>query len=486
MIDIDVRIHDKFSVEFKTGFVVDKKSDKDDFIMNTWIFVPNSLDINSESYPKYHFYRDAKSHTRLITPKYSLEELADDNAYPYLFLQVAFNELVAEPSENNMAEVEYQIKMFISIVKSALRQAGLQMLALQTFEECRNAINQYVQNLEKITILYRDLRQIIEHIEFYPKALTCFSFGDEFFSNRIEHKTFELIRLLKEKYPEESPLLNAKLLALINKERKYKQHRGYEIFRKSTPEKNSELLYRLRLLKKYIENHLFLNAKKKKDGRLAQQLSVSMAAGLAMVFATIITFSAQQKYGNFTTPLFVVLVFSYMLKDQIKERSRSYFATRLSKKYFDNKTEISIKKTPLGWSKEGVDFIPLSKLPEKVIEKRNQSDLLETDHQNAVEKVILYRKLVRIDGEVLDNNIQYDVVGINDIFRFNLYSFIMKMNDPVIPLSVPTKDGSYDTILGKFVYYINFIMQLKHNDYAEYKRFRLVISREGIERIDKL
>ena len=486
MIDIDVRIHDKFSVEFKTSFVVDKNSDKDDFIMNTWIFVPNSLDINSESYPKYHFYRDVKSHIRLITPKYSLEELANDDAYPYLFLQVAFNELVAEPSEINMAEVEYQIKMFISIVKSALRQAGLQLLNLQTCEERAEAVSQYVQNLEKITILYRDLRQILENADFSQKSLTCFSLGDEFFSNRIEHKTYELIRIIKAKYPEEAKKLNIELLALIKKERKYKQSRGYEVFQKSTPDKNSELLYRLRLLKKYIENHLFLNAKKKKDGRLAQQLSVSMAAGLAMVFATIIAFSAQQKYGNFTTPLFVVLVFSYMLKDQIKERARAYFAAKVSKKYFDNKTEISIKKTPLGWIKEGVDFIPLAKLPEEVIEKRDHTNLLESDHENVVEKIIQYRKLVRINGKILDDNIQYDVAGINDIFRFNLYSFVMKMNDPIISLFVPDKEEGCDAFSGKFVYYINFIIQLKHNDYTEYKRFRLVVSRDGIERIDKL
>ena len=37
-----------------------------------------------------------------------------------------------------------------------------------------------------------------------------------------------------------------------------------------------------------------------------------------MIFATGIAFAFQQKYGNFTIPLFVALVISYMLKDRIK------------------------------------------------------------------------------------------------------------------------------------------------------------------------
>ncbi len=45
MIDIKAKIHDKFSVEFKVGFVADGERGND-FAINTWIFLPNSLDIN--------------------------------------------------------------------------------------------------------------------------------------------------------------------------------------------------------------------------------------------------------------------------------------------------------------------------------------------------------------------------------------------------------------------------------------------------------
>ncbi len=47
MIDIKVRVHDRFSVEFKIGYLVQKNLKANDFMMNTWLFIPNSLDINS-------------------------------------------------------------------------------------------------------------------------------------------------------------------------------------------------------------------------------------------------------------------------------------------------------------------------------------------------------------------------------------------------------------------------------------------------------
>lgn len=484
MIDIQVRVHDKFSVEFKTGFRVEKQEKENEFMMNTWIFVPYSLDINSQTYPKSHFYRDAKSYVRLITPIYTLEEVGDSNTLPYMFLQVAFNELVAEPSDANMAEFEYQIKMFISITKSALRQEVSSLMNISNRNERREAINLYIRRIGKVTTLYRDLRPVITRPEVPEKALTYFAFGDEFLSNRIEHKTFELLKFLKAVHPRDYRMGKKELMEIILKERTHRLRMGYEVTEKDNPKKNSEILHRLRLLRKYIENHLFLDADVKKDGRLAEQFSVSIAAGLAMVFATAIAFSAQQKYGNFTMPLFVALVVSYMLKDRIKETARYYFASRLSKRYFDNKTTISIKDKPIGWIKEGVDFVNEEKVPEEVIHRRNRSDILESDNRNTAEKIILYRKLVDIDGTVLDENIPYDTAGINDIMRFNFSNFIMKMDDPSVAVSIPDQEKGYETVFSKFIYYINFIIQLQQKDTVEYKRFRVIISRDGIEGIE--
>ena len=136
--------------------------------------------------------------------------------------------------------------------------------------------------------------------------------------------------------------------------------------------------------------------------------------------------------------------------------------------------------------KEGVDFITEDRVPDEVMDMRDRSDLLEADNRNTEERIILYRKLVRIDGEALDENNQYDIAGINDILRFNVSNFIQKMDSPEVPLAVPTADGGYEVVYGEKSYYINFLLQFQYDGQLRYKRFRLVMSRNGIEGIEKL
>jgi len=121
MIDIKVRIHDRFSIEFKVGFVVRRKLKDNDFAINTWIFIPNSLDLNPVTYTKPQFYRDVKSNVRLITPKFLLREIVSGNALPLHNLEKAMTALANDPTRTNVGEYEYQIKMFSAIVKSAQR-----------------------------------------------------------------------------------------------------------------------------------------------------------------------------------------------------------------------------------------------------------------------------------------------------------------------------------------------------------------------------
>ena len=103
MIDLTTKIHDKFTIEFKVGFNTNaaiKPMKYSDFVMNTWIFVPNSLDINAAKYSKDDFYRDLKSVVRLITPSYSLHDLANDELLlPNQSLISSFNEILGEPDE---------------------------------------------------------------------------------------------------------------------------------------------------------------------------------------------------------------------------------------------------------------------------------------------------------------------------------------------------------------------------------------------------
>ena len=205
-----------------------------------------------------------------------------------------------------------------------------------------------------------------------------------------------------------------------------------------------------------------------------------------MIFATTIAFTFQTKFGNLTIPLFIALVFSYMLKDRIKDLGRFYFAHRLKSKYFDNRTDIAINQIKIGWMKEAFDFIDQSKAPKKVTQIRDRTPILEANNRYAQETTILYRKLYQIDRALMDLNSEYRVSGINEILRFNLWSYMQKMDDPYVPLYVLDKTNQYKEINGSKIYYLNFIMQFKYNGTIFYKRFRVIFNRSGIKEIEEI
>ncbi|MEG2277778.1 MAG: hypothetical protein RSC80_08110 [Odoribacter sp.] len=486
MIDVQVRIHDRFSVEFKIGYLVKKNLPVNDFMMNTWIFIPNSLDINPSTYTKNQFYNDVKSNIRLITPIYELDEMTDGKALPFIFLQGILRELEVEPTREHLTDYEYQIKMFCSITKSALRRETDRITNNIPNDEIKHTIARFIENITQINNRYREQCSFIKTANLPHEAEIYFAFGDEFLVNQLEYYIYRLLESLKNRYLSDYTQMEEMLMQLVKDGIAYKTTRGYQLVKKNSVDRNRSVVFRMRLLAKYAESHLFLDASKKKDGLMAEQVYYSAAAGISMIFATAIAFSFQQKYGNFTMPLFVALVVSYMLKDRIKELMRYYFVHRLAKKYFDNKTTISIKETLLGWIKEGIDFITDERVPEAIMEMRNRSDLLEADNRNTKEKIILYRKLVRIDGTALDESNQYDVSGVNDIVRFNVFSFIHKMDNPEVSLAVPAENGGYEMTEGERIYYINFLIQLRYDDNIDYKRYRLLVSRNGIEGIEKM
>ncbi|MDR1274319.1 MAG: hypothetical protein LBK12_07200 [Odoribacteraceae bacterium] len=486
MIDIQVRTHDRFSVEFKIGYVARKGSDANEFMMNTWFFVPHSLDINASTYSKQDFYKDVKSNVRLITPVYSLQEIAGEASLPFAFLEAAMRALVARATPETVNEHEYQIKMLASIVKSALREEVTHIVRNPVAVDREYLVENYLQHARQIARRFRALRRVINVVTVPRNAISYFLFGDEYISNLIEFNSFRLLERLQREAPDCPDAAREALLALAREEIDYKRERGYLVAERDSPENNRALVYRWGMLKKYAESELFLRASKKRDGQWVEQVYYSLAAGLSMIFATIISFSFQQKFGNFTMPLFVALVVSYMLKDRIKDLARYYFAHRLGRRYFDHKTTISIKENPIGWIKEGFDFISEDRVPAGVMDMRARPDLLEAENRMAGEKIILYRKLVRVDSRALARYNQYDTAGVNDITRFNVASFLEKMDSREYNLYVPGEGETYGTVVGEKIYYLNFLMQFQYDGKVNYRRFRLMLTHDGIQSIQEL
>ncbi|MGG5507577.1 MULTISPECIES: hypothetical protein [unclassified Myroides] len=490
MLDIKVRSHDAYTLEMKVGFIKGTEQHKSDFTINTWIFVPNTLDINKSNYSKDKFYSDVKSKVRFITPVYALTALVDEGAIPFTNLSSATQDLLREENNQHIYEIEYQLKMFMAIFRSALRNAVTEFKQTKTDNHVA-LIQSYVSACRAIREKYRALKESLHQNEQVvgKEYFNYFSFADEYLSYTLLRYSFLLLDRLTLTTDERFQLLQQQVKELILTEQAYMKSKGYSFIKVNEQGLNQSVIYRYAMLNKYVESDLLLESNKKKDsdGVFVQQVYYSIAAGISMIFATVIAFSFQQKYGNFTMPLFVALVVGYMLKDRIKELTRFYFAGKLGGKYFDNKTQISVKGKKIGWIKEAVDFITDEKVPSEILNIRNRSVLLEVENRIHNEKILLYRKKVSLDrGEMMKNS-TYFFKGVHDIFRFNLTRLLQRMDNPKVP--VLSLDEHNDQVIGFYadkVYYINFISQIEYENHTEYKRYRIICQRDGIQGIEEL
>jgi hypothetical protein len=312
-----------------------------------------------------------------------------------------------------------------------------------------------------------------------------FRLVDEFLSYITEMRTIRIIKKIdSSRQASELAASRDDLISLIKDERSYKQQNGYGIINKDK-EQNRQLVYHHGMLKKFVESDLYIRLQKKKDGVAIEQLYYSIAAGVAMIFATAVAWHTQVRFGNITWPLFVVLVVSYMLKDRIKDLLRYYFAHKLGNKYYDNKAIITIGQKKVGVIKEGVDFISMANIPAEVMSLRSNAARIAETTKIFEEKIILYRKRITIDGKALAENDDYPMDGINEIMRLHLNRFTYKMDNPEVP--VATLDGNDEIVVEKVqkIYYLNIVFQLQHAEQVEYRRFRVVMTRDGVLRIEE-
>ena len=485
MIDLTTKIHDKFTLEFKVGFNTEKaiKPMKySDFVMNTWIFVPNSLDINAAKYSKDDFYRDLKSDVRLITPDYGLHDLGNnEQLLPNQTLNREFNNLFAAPDDT--ANLVHAIKMYCAISKSSFRNAYRTAIKSDNAQHCLSITQTYLDDVAKVVNRFRSLFAKLKNSDIKGKIVQDFAYADEFLSNIMSEYTYRLRDHLRNTYPEVYSGIESRFKTKLLGERTYKGQQGYLNLDPNDPKGNEEFVFRASLLKKFAESDLYLSSNKRKNTFLVEQILYSLAAGAAMVVATLSSFFFQQRYGNFTLPFLIALVISYMFKDRLKDWLRLIFARRVSSKVFDTRTDFRIKGQHIGWSKDSVDFIDSDKILPEVMKLRNRLPLFDEVSGND-EKVILFRKKVQVWPTELAKASPFPMKGINDILRYNITEFTRKMDNPSFPLAGTWENDDYKPIEGKKIYRLTFVIQCVYEGKTEYKRIMVRCDRNGILEVE--
>ena len=491
--------HDKYQLELKLDYELGREK-KTHYRISTYIFIPRSLGITEESYPKAEFYRDVKNYIRIKTPEMGLRDLLDSEDTPLKEIQKIINQpnWYANPTENQ--RIIQALRLFGAMFKSSLRE-HLNLVHKRINASPPNTkITDLIDNLiEEIIFQSRNVGK--RYRSFYTdlnlpfiseEVFSAYLLVDEYISLLIEESTTELFAIVSEYYKGEQRTNSLETLnKIVEHETTHRVSRGYGSIL-NAEDGNETYIFRASVLKKYVSRVLHLSTDAQREGRGIEQALMAVAAGISMIFATVVAFYFQRVYGNFTLPVFVALVVGYMFKDRIKEIGRSIFAGSLHARLYDRRINIKTLdgKYKLAVLREKITFMKEGNLSQSIRTARQKDPFADLDNDREGETIICHTKDIVLRDDLFPKAFGGlpRISGLNDIIRYDIYPYLRKMDDPV-EKQIFLDKGQLKTVTTHKVYHINIVSRytsISPQFQKRYERMRLILNRKGIKRIEHI
>lgn len=486
MIDEIVKIHDKFQFEIKFTYEPNEKSRRTRYAVETFIFLPKSLGIDLNSYPRNMFYDDVKSYIRLKTPRVLLKNIFDENS-PLNNLEKSVEMLAHSQNNANSADYEYRIKIFCSILKSALRDEIAFLEKNKNCNDIEKNISIFLMELDGLTTKFRKLAKTIKVASITEKSKDLYSYADEYISILLNESRHELYEILEKSDTKKSTSTMEFIIKRAKEEISHRKESGYQSI-PSEENDNEVLISRKSTLKKLMGRILYLNRKTKADGAFAEQLILAFVAGLAATLMTGVTLISKNKIGDFTLMVFIALVLVYIFKDRMKDILKIYFSNLVRKFFADKKIEIYTNHGHrIGILRESFSFIREDEVPKQVRSARARDFTSKADEDLHDEEIMLYRKDIRLISErFMETFPDFQIDGINDITRFNVTHFLRRMDNPQVDVFIPKKND-YMKVIASRVYHINIVIKnISDKNKISFNSLRIVLNRDGIKRIEEV
>ncbi|WP_331775975.1 hypothetical protein [Sulfurospirillum sp. 1612] len=465
-----IKITNSNEFEIKVSYPADENKKKTQYNISIYMFLPESLGIDEQTYSKQAFYSHYLGYIRLITPEYNVQTLSKRLSNLIEFFKTGMNE------EEKFEYINYEIKMIVCSYVNYLKDFthniednGVDAEKMRIFVEDIKKFDDL--KIEIFTLSNASKQDNIKHL---------ISFSAEYISLVTQNYLF-LINLSLRKNESLHRDTIGKIITVINDEIAFEKENKMPYI--STDERmNEKVIFRHGIFKKYFYSILFLKQDSQKDAVKIRQIYYALAAGIAMLFATSVVFYMQQKYGKFTAPFFAALVISYMFKDRIKDIFKNYFEQKLKIKAYDfrNKIYDMERQKLFGFIKERVQFIKKETISEDIKNTR----LLNTDNRISTwfvnENILKYEKNITLINKNIKDAYGNSIKGITDIMRFDITRFTRKMDESKVPLYRVNQNNIY----GTKVYHLNVVVDFSSEDHKNIHKIRLILTKKGIKRIE--
>ena len=396
-----IKQHGKKQIEVKQKIRITDKTKKLKYRVGTFFIFPGALQITENNFKKEEFKHNLKCYLSLSEQSPSLSGLRNE-----------LSELRISPGQEEESDDFY--RRFCLKYKTALQESSRslmenQELSVEETEAFLQTVNKLLEEFRKINSSQENsdhLVQLLDKLDEYLTVVTAFCLRD-----------------LSEVCIGEP---RNKILSFWQEVEKYRAS-CFPVESIEGESKESAFLMRWSFLKKFVQSSLFLDIRYKQGAPLLTHSIYGSAAALSMLFATVVAFFYQDRYGSLSRNLFFALVIAYIFKDRFKEIVRDWLSNVIFRRWIpDRRLFIFLGKKKVGCAKENFDFVSLNELPisNKDILQEDARLLSDCFRQSkltpyACDSIFRYSREITLSASEFP-----DEACLIDIIRFNISEFL--------------------------------------------------------------
>lgn len=548
-LDVQAEVHDQHQIELKFNYAVGEAG-RWRYFVDAYFFVPRNVGLHRANYTREQFYADFTALMRLDAAPLPLDALADvaNPASPlYRFARV-LDDLRTSPRPPSTRPVRVHARLYANLFVSGVRaecrrleklllrrlnamprgaptslppsSATLSDPGLRVVDPDGAFVRDLTAALDRMRRALRAYREVrgawwpFERLSHHTVA-EAMRAADEYMSVALEERLAQLAAAVESRASHHDGTgfvarVRLHLAELAREEAAYRRRYGYLTLGAEgkpgvardpasrggyAPEEY--FTYRASLLKKSVQQALYLNVRGSRGDMFIRNAVGAAAAALAAIWATAAQIPTQLAAMSGSTKVFFfsAAVLAYVLKDRIKaltseallKRARTYDHTSLV--YGESLPDAGLKDFTAK-SSEAVRFVSSDEVSEPVRAVRLERRTVQKAEAQA-EEVIHYRKRLDVGSDRKGATLP-EGYRIRDILRVNVRHFLVRLDDPVDRVDYfDVGRGAFATADMPKVYHVNLVVHVRRESAAgvhdeRFAHLRVVLNKNGIVRAEQI
>lgn len=498
-------IHDRFQVESDITFDLRPRGPFESrrrFKLDMYLYLPYSLGVNSSNFKGEDFFRHWTSYFRVRAPLFQQWRVLPPELLSFPSVDEYFSGHLSTHRRRRLGpRVVQDIKLFGNFLYTELKKLRSALPKKKRAKDAERARYLAEELLHRVGLLWsfreiclkplREERYLVDE-----EVQRAFYLTDEYLSYRAE---LVLLRA-RDALPEQAEQLGE----MLAKEITYRHENNLLVLTEDEeqPVALEGYTYRLGLLKKYLGEALFLQARSDKKDALYKNYAAAVGAGLAALFTGIVEHQRMQYLegdgsGLRFSFLIALAVLAYIFKDRIKELSRDYFNSRWRERLPDQRFRLMHQSVHPDGKQEDYEvglcteyFRFIKEAPSDVSYLRT---LGQTHSSDPVRREHITHVARRFSFELPNERQRTLFPLLKNVVRLDISPFLNKLDNPTMAVSYFDKSRHAKTVLAPKVYHINGVFRYETLFGPEgslvkvdYERFRLIIDKNGIVRLETL